>query len=92
MPSAGSQALGLISPLLVAAWRLQLVMTGRPRCTPRDVAEPAYDANVSLDNKLDALKRKKAEFVQGLPLMHKESVELSTDNSATLHAYGSSTV
>jgi hypothetical protein len=35
------------------------------------------DANVSLDKELDALKRKTAEFVQGLPLLHTESVELS---------------
>src|SRR5260370_28880219 len=30
-----------------------------------------------LDKELHALKLKKAEFVQGLPLLHKESVELS---------------
>jgi hypothetical protein len=35
------------------------------------------DANVSLDKELHALKLKKAEFVHGLPLLHKESVELS---------------
>jgi len=40
--------------------------------------EAAYvDANVSLDKELHALKLKKAEFVQGLPLLHKESVGLS---------------
>ncbi|HWN49740.1 MAG TPA: hypothetical protein VNO18_07920 [Xanthobacteraceae bacterium] len=35
------------------------------------------DTNVSLDKELHALKLKKAEFVQGLPLLHKESVEFS---------------
>ena len=47
--------------------------------TPRGhLPEAAYvDANVSLDKELHALKLKKAEFVQGLPLLHKESVELS---------------
>jgi hypothetical protein len=38
------------------------------------LAEAAYvDANVSLDEELDALKRRKAEFVHGLPLLHKQA-------------------
>jgi hypothetical protein len=42
------------------------------------LAEAAYvDANVFLDKELHVLKLKKAEFVQGLPLLHRESVELS---------------
>jgi site-specific DNA recombinase len=42
------------------------------------LAEAAYvNANISLDQELHELKSKKAEFVGGLPLLHKESVDLS---------------
>jgi hypothetical protein len=42
------------------------------------LAEAAYvDANISLDQELHELKSKKTEFVGGLPLLHKESIEPS---------------
>jgi site-specific DNA recombinase len=42
------------------------------------LVEAAYvDANVSLDKELAELKRKKTELVEGLPLLHRESIELS---------------
>jgi hypothetical protein len=42
------------------------------------LAEAAYvDANISLDQELHKLKSEKAEFVQGVPLLHTESVEPS---------------
>jgi len=42
------------------------------------LAEAAYvDANISLDQELHELKSRKAEFVGGLPLLHRESIEPS---------------
>ncbi len=41
------------------------------------ISSRIVDANISLDQELDALQSEKAEFVHGLPLLHTESIEPS---------------